>query len=335
MNFRARQIISNNSGFTLVELAIVLTVLVVLVGMSLGPGVRLIRWQRQMETQGILTNLSSALGNIYQSNAWLIDSSNNATFNFSLNGTAYVLSAGPANTSANLSALQAVATYASLAFTTSGNDSMNNPMQVYVSNQLADLTTGVQYHVIAIVSPGWDGQIDADTSFNVNTGALNLGGDDMGFVLSGWQYELANMQNTITKLGAVRDSYQNYFTALYQQDSEKNIYVDRFADADSSGAPSGYWDGSAASTVINSQYCLNQGNTNTISNTGVKAALGLTSGAATSAWGQEFLVDNDSSSTRNPDSMGAGSITVPFTAAITAALPWGGAPLQVTVTGLY
>ncbi|MBF0507110.1 MAG: hypothetical protein HQL09_09765 [Nitrospirae bacterium] len=315
----------SEAGFTLAELVIVLGVIITIFVMSMGGLSYLWRWQKEAETKKNLADIQAALQTVYQSNAWSVDSQNLNTFVFSLNGIQYTLSNGFATDAGNTTALQAIASNSSLASSTIAADSMHNPLTVFVSNLLQDSNSGVSYHAVALVSSGWNGTWES--TFDQTTGVLLLNGDDLGVIVSGWQYEVNNLQNTLQKMYIVRDSYQNYFTQLYFNDAQKDIYVDRFANQNSSCAQNQAWD--SASGISNSACTGAQ----TTTATGLKSALGLSTDAVTTAWGRELLVDNSSAASRNPDTTGQ---AIPYTAVINAELPWSpGAFLTVTVTGLY
>jgi type II secretory pathway pseudopilin PulG len=315
-------------GFTLVELMIVLTVVIALVAMSLGPASRLIRWQKEMQTQQILDSLSSAIGSIYTTNAWEIDTSAATEFKFRFNGKEYTLTPGSGSDAANFDALQAIAAMANIASSAIDKDAMHQELHIFVSSQLNDSNANVSYHTIAIVSPGWDSVLES--TFATDTGILTLSGDDKGVLISGWQYEVNNVQATMAKMGVVRDSYQNYFTSLYMLDTEKNIYVDRFANTDATCASSPNWDSTSG---VGNSGCKGLPSTYA-TDIGLKSALGLSEDAVTTAWGREMLIDNAAANVaRNPDVNG---LSVPYTATINAEEPWGtGNLLTVTATGLY
>lgn len=313
------------SGFTLAELVIVLGIIITITVMSMGGWTYLVRWQRETEAKKSLAELQAALQTVYQSSAWSVDSQNSNTFVFFINGTQYTLTNGLATDAGNTTALQAIASNSSLASSAIAADSMRNPLTVFVSNLLQDSTSGVSYHAVALVSSGWNGTLES--TFDQTTGVLSLVGDDIGVIVNGWQYEVSNVQNTLQKMYILRDSYQNYFTQLYLTDAQKNIYIDHFASQNSSCAQDQSWD--SASGVSNSACAGGQ----TMTATGLKAALGLSTDAVTTAWGREMLLDNSSAASRNPDTTG---MTIPFTAILNAELPWSpGAFLTVTATGLY
>ncbi len=183
----------SNHGFTLAELVIVMGILIVIFALLMGPTSKLVKFLRDLETQRKLDALQSGVETIYKANAWSIDSSNGNALNFSVNGVAYSLSTGTSDAGGNLTAMQALAPVAGLASNDITLDSMHQTFWVGVSNYLNDPTTGIYYHTIAVISPGWDGTLNS--SFDPATGFLSLKGDDMGFVVSGFQYQYANLED--------------------------------------------------------------------------------------------------------------------------------------------
>lgn len=314
---------NNNKGFTLVELAVVLSMLAVIVAISFDPGVKLIRWMKETATRELLFKLQNAITAVYKSNAWPVDNSNTNTFVFSINGSNYTIANGSSLDAGNLSALEAIAsTVSGISISDATRDPMRNAMQIFVSNRLVDAASGINYHVVAIVSPGWDGVLDS--SFDATTGSLSLLKDDLGIVVSGFKIQQDNITETNRKIANIRDAYQNYFTSLYLNDASKSIYVNRFARRNNSCIANQFWD---SNSIIDNSNCVS----NTASSIGLKGAIGASQDAITTAWNREMLVDNSSAATRNPDNTSA---TPPYTSRVLAELPWGGY-LDATVVGQY
>ncbi len=314
---------NNNKGFTMVELAIVLAVLAVLVAISFGPGVKLMRWMQETENKEMLFKLQNAITAVYKANAWSVDNSNTNTFIFSINNIAHTLTNGSSIVINNQNALRAIAASVSgFPISDADRDRMRNEMQVFVSNRLVDAASGINFRVIAIVSIGWDGALNS--SFDIATGGLSLQGDDMGIVVSGFKIQQDNIAETNKKLSHIRDAYQNYFTSLFMRDPGRSIHINRFARRDNNCRASRFWD---ANSLIDNSNCVS----NTASGIGLMSAIGASRDAITTAWGREMLVDNSSASTRNPDNTGN---TPPYTARVLAELPWGGF-LDATVVGQY
>lgn len=323
MTPRTSNNISNNKGFTMVELAIVLAVLAVLVAISFEPGVRLMRWMEETETKKILLKLQNAVTDVYENNAWSVDSSPAAAFTFNFGGNTHVLVNGSSTDPGNLNALRAIASsVANIPVGDIERDSMRNPMQVFISNRLVDTALGIQYRVVAIVSPGWDG--DFSSSFDIATGALTLQRDDLGMIVSGFSIQQDNIIETNKKLAIIRDAYQNHFTSLFLSDPNRSIHINRFARRSNNCGANQFWD---TRSLVDNSNCVS----NTASGIGLKAAVRASRDAITTAWGREMLIDNSSAATRNPDNTGS---TPPYTARVLAELPWGGF-LDATVVGKY
>lgn len=325
MSFKRKKdgVLASEEGFTLVEIMLVVTILIVLFALMANPTTNLLKFLRELETKRKLDALQRGIETVYKAHAWEVDSSGEAQFAFTISGTGYVVSSGSASDTDNLAALGAIASLSNLATTEIERDSMRQALRVWVSNRLQDASTGVSYHVIAFVSSGWNGELDS--SFDAATGVLSVRGDDVGFLVSGLQQEIAFLEETRKMLASVRDAYQNYFTSLYLADSNRSVYIDRFANTGSDCGASSSWD---ASSGMSNSSCTASG---TATDTGLKTALGLSSENVTTPWGRELLVDNSSASTRNPETVGN---ETPYTALLSAELPWGGS-VVVTVMGIY
>jgi len=312
----------NQKGFTLTELIVVIGIILAISVMMFGAAKYWIRWMKEVETKKKLNELQKAVNYVYNNYAYTVDSSSQAQFCFTVQGQNYCLVTGDANSSQNYQSLQALSSVAGIAMDKPDRDAMGSTLQIFITPRL---TQGqVYYHVIAFVSPGWNTQIESN--FDTNSGVLQLRGDDMGFVVSGQQIETDKWNNTNEILSRVRDIYQNYFNTLYSTSSDKNIYVNRFANRNSSCQISSYWDQN--SLVANSN-CV--GGNNTLTGVGAVSAWGLTADLIYDAWNNEIRVDNSSSQTRNPDTTG---LKTPYTARVYTTTPWG-TQISATAVGVY
>lgn len=314
---------NNQKGFTLVELIVVIGVILAIITMSFGATRELVRWTKEIETKKRFEELRRAIQTVYKQNTWEVDSRNTNTFVFTVNGVQYTLSNGMASDPGNLAALQAIASIHGLIHANVDRDSMNQVLLVHVSNRLHDASSGASYRVVAISTPGWD--FTNDSLFNQDNGILSISKDDIGFAVSGLQYQIDNIRDTMVNMRIIRDLYQNHFTALFRQSVDKNIFVNRLANRDIHCNVSPHWD---QTSQIRNTNCV--GNP-TMTNVGMAAAFGLTTDSIMSAWGRELRIDNHSASTRNPSTTG---LSIPYTALVLAELPWGG-NLTVTVNGIY
>lgn len=316
------KILKNSKGFTLTELIIVLGIVLALTAMFFGVAKYWVRWSKEMEVRKKMEEIKRAITYVYNNYAYNIDSNPNAVFSFTIQGTTYTLSTGPANSTQNLQALQAISTVSGVTFDKPERDAMGSIIQVMVSPRLSQ--GQVQYHVIAFVSPGWN--LSLESSLDTTTGVLNLKGDDIGFAVSGQSIQTEKLDTTIKTLLNIRDIYQSYFTSLYASSTDKNIYVNRFANRNSSCQVSQYWD---TNSGISNSNCV--GGNNTLTGIGAVATWGLSSNVIYDAWGNEIRIDNHSNQTKNPDTIG---FNIPYTARIYTTTPWG-TQLSATAVGIY
>lgn len=321
------------SGFALVELVIALGVLTAIFALTMGSTTKLFRWVKEAENTRKLSDMKSAVSRAYQAQSWAIDADDTATLNLTYNGVAYKLTSGSASTAENKAALQQVASYANINARDAESDVLHNAYLVCVSTRQHDTASNAHFHRVAFVSSGYDatlGKADYCETFE-DFGTLNLAGDDIGFVVSGLQYQINVMNDIRAKLHAIKEAYQNYFASLYLADASRNIYIDRFARTSATCAPSSLWDSSAGSVVLNSLCVTHTGGFANLTDTNLKGALGLSDDAVTLLNGKQVLVNNGGAGTRNPSTTGA---ILPYTAILRAELPWG-TFLDVSVVGNY
>lgn len=320
--FSLLQYLSNNRGFTLTELIIVIGIILAISVMVFGVAKYWVRWTKEIETRKKMDELKKAVIYVYENQAYTVDSAPDARFCFMVQSTQYCLTTGKADTTQNKSALQALSSISGVAFDKPERDGMGSTIEIFVSPRL--LQGQVQYHVIAFVSPGWNTSLES--IFDSSTGVLSLQGDDIGFAISGQQIETDKVNKTLQTLLNLRDIYQSYFTSLYEQSSDKNLYVDRFANRNSSCQNSPYWDSNCQ--IANSN-CV--GNNNTLTGIGAVSAWGLSNNLIYDAWGNEIRIDNHSNQTKNPDTTG---FNIPYTARIYTTTPWG-TQIDATAVGIY
>lgn len=86
----------------------------------------------------------------------------------------------------------------------------------------------IPYHDVAIVAPGRTGRFHELTSFDFATGALVLGGDDKGLVLSGRSIQERKAKMALEQLERARDIYEDYFTVRFLSDPTRNVLTNFF-----------------------------------------------------------------------------------------------------------
>lgn len=86
----------------------------------------------------------------------------------------------------------------------------------------------IPYHEVAVVSPGRDGVFHEATTYNFETGALALGGDDQGRVFSGRKIQEQKARQSMAQLERVRAVYEDYFTIRFMTDPARNVATNFF-----------------------------------------------------------------------------------------------------------
>jgi len=102
---------------------------------------------------------------------------------------------------------------------------------IYISKPMAPVNvegTALYYRVVALVSSGQDGRLDTGTSFNATTGALTLGGDDVGILVSGFPIEYALYKESKARLDRLADMYSSFFTSRFQGNYARDYSIDYF-----------------------------------------------------------------------------------------------------------
>lgn len=319
-NWRFKQA-GDQAGFTLVEIAIALGIIAALMAI-MGPQISFTtRHMQKTETENRLAAVKDALETAYRENAKTVD--DNSGNVLALGSSTLV------NGWATAAMFQQVASYAGKSAAELALDGFRQPFRVFVSNQLSKPWNGVnvRYHVVAIVSMGADADsaarrtLSPGTTFNPNTGALILGGDDKGIVVDGYAIQVDLAKKSYDKLQKIADLYANYFQTQYLASIDRDIAVDYFAK-----------DGANARWDQTSGIFATSGGTVLAAN--LAGTLGLALADYTDAYGQVIQVDNASAQVRNPNNPDGNMNLPPYTAAVYTTLP-GGDVLRVSVSGAY
>lgn len=222
--------------------------------------------------------------------------------------------------------LQPFATYSSVNATQLAHDGFNQPVRVFVSNELNQTVSGVtlRYRVIALVAASRNAAIDS--TFNAVTGTLAVAGDDVAEVINGYGIVREVFDDTAKRVERVASAYQSYFQIRYLANPARSIAIDYFANSDPSGSASPSWDESG--TVQSSGGAPADATT-----VGLLAALGLAPADVTTAAGP-IQIDNSSTDVNHPNHPTPARTLPPYTARVIAPLP-GGEQLVRTVSGTY
>ncbi|MEM0174169.1 MAG: prepilin-type N-terminal cleavage/methylation domain-containing protein [Sulfolobaceae archaeon] len=328
----------SQKGFTIVELLIVLAVLTILIALSIGGITKLQNLYRRTETQNYLNAMASGLQACYSERAWVIDNASylgqaslnvdtgaNGTIDTINNDTPTIAGGQP-----NQAWLDIGKTFFTLPYENMIRDAWGNPYYIFVSQPLGN-QDGIMYRVIAIVSLGSSHKLQS--TFNTATGALTLGGTNIGVTISGASIETQKYQDTINLLNQYVKYLDQTFATLFQSDPTKNIAVDHFVSTDQTGTVTPYTDpnsGIKNSCYISPSNCLatvSQANIalSTSENDQMNAWY-YPSASPTSLTQMSIYIDNWSSSVRQPNNS-----MPPYTAHIISYTPWG---YQIIITAV-
>jgi type II secretory pathway pseudopilin PulG len=311
------------AGFTLIEIVLAIFLLLLatsLVAATFGPW---LVFTQGLQTERKLGEIQRALDAAYRDAAWEVDAEPEARL---------VLAHGAIESAvvADSNTFAPIEGYAALSAAQMAGDGFNMPHRVFVSKQIRRAVAGtiLSYHVIAIVSMGKNGVLDAGTRFDAEQGLLRLGGDDKGVVIDGYPIARGNYEQTLLKLNKLAGIYQVYFQTRYLADTQRDAAVDYFAGACSGSSAESLWDGGegAARNTCGTEMPLDPEESQRV--------FGMAPGDITDAFGQRLRLDNASVHTRNPENPTAGMSSPPYSAILSATLP-GGVALQVSVVGSY
>ncbi|WP_262421473.1 type II secretion system protein [Paraburkholderia sp. UCT31] len=237
---------STQRGFTLLEIVVsmaLMALISVVLASTLGPWMKL---KQKIDTDHKLSDLQSSLTLLYSANAMTAEDSSGAAVSLAAGGQIVSSSIGGDRRCQNSAATwQAMAPYLAEGPTTARLDGGSNEFCIFVSPQLQTQQSGVTlyYHNIAIVSTGVRGMLDPGTGMDPSTGALSLGGDNAGVMVSGLSIQVAKLASTQNKLDTLATLYGTYFTTQYLANSARDISIDYFAAAN----PTGLWDSASGS----------------------------------------------------------------------------------------
>lgn len=329
------------AGFSLVEILITLalvTVLSVIALNVLGPW---LNFKQSLDTDRKLQDMRQSLQTAYAANAMRAEETSGANFlGLVHDGAAPGGACGGPSGDLNLAALSSapLSTYLVEAGRAAARDGTSNALCFFVSPQLARDIEGVRiyYHMMAIVSAGKNGVIDAGTSFNASTGQLSFadGSDDRGVVVNGFAVQYAKYRDTLERVNRLASLYESYFTTRFLNTSDRDVSRDYFysngpgGDAGGSISATGGWTSTQAlfGTVL-----------------GVSASDASSAYEATSIANNSIEVGNNQESVnvagntttvRSPATLGTGS-TPPYTALLRARMPGANNYLVRAVVGNY
>jgi len=309
-------------GFTLVEITIATLILAILSFSFAGGYSYLARTNGELATRDRMERLRVAVASAYRNNARVIEASPAREMFFAPGST--IANGTDASNAATLSALNRIVGYGSLSPVEAQVDELQGRFRYLVSNRLSTPMPGgytVFYRKIAIVSPGWNGRVEAGTTMDGATGAVTIAGDDFAVVIDGFQIQRELAEQTVQRVDRVARSYERYFTNRYLANVARDVSIDYFA---ATGATPARWDagglaGNSGGVFANAS-ALN-----------MTQALGLAASDLQDAYGTAIQIDNSSAQARNPNNPITAMSIPPYSALVRATLTAGQTYVQSAV----
>jgi prepilin-type N-terminal cleavage/methylation domain-containing protein len=292
---------------------------------ALGPALAFFGKQ---DTTAKLADLRLALESAYKEDSRLVDGQADAVFTVASGAINPIAPNATGRCASSATTFSAIARYLPSSAGVSAVDGFGQGVCVYITTRQSWTVNGLTYpyHTIAVVSPGYDGAVDATTTLSA-AGVLTLGGDDKGIVVDGRKLVGDLVSTTMGQIERASTALSSYFITRYQSNASRDMGVDYFARTNRSGAVTSEFDsaGSMPSTG---------GAAVAITNNAAHTVLGLSVADVTDPWGGTLLLDNSSDAVRNPQNATASMRSPGYTARISTTLP-NGAVLERTVIGAY
>ncbi len=315
-------------GFSLLEMMVAIALAAVFMSTISDALTPALAFFGKQDTTAKLADLRLALESAYKDDARLVDTPAGAVFTVTGGTISPVTPNANGRCATPAATFNPIARYLPSSAAVSAFDGWGQGMCVYITTRQNWTVAGITYpyHTIAVVSPGYDGAIDATTALSA-AGVLTLGGDDKGIVVDGRKLvgNLVDVANE--QISRASTALANYFTTRYQSNTSRDMGVDYFASRNRAGVISAEFDSTGTMPTTG-------GAAVAITNNNAHAVLGLTVADVTDPWGSVLLLDNSSDAVRNPQNANASLRSPGYTARISTTLP-SGAVLERTVVGAY
>jgi len=319
---------TKQGGFTMAEMMFavaIASILIMAIHQATAPSMA---YMGKRETQNRLDDLRAALNQAYIDHAQTIDAQAGAVFTTAQGTINPVIPNDEGRCDPATTTFDPIARYLPTSAAASTRDGHGQGLCVFISERLliTRMLINYEYHVIAIVSPGFDGAIDPSTVLSED-GVLTLGGDDRGVVVDGSLIVGDQIAQAQRQIDQAARALEDYFYTRYQSNASRDIAVYYFANRNRANEVSGAFD-------TNGIVANTRGVARPITDFGNHAQLGLGVSDVTDPWGNVLQFDNSSNAVRNPEAATAGMRSAPFTARVSTQLP-NGALLERTVVGTY
>jgi prepilin-type N-terminal cleavage/methylation domain-containing protein len=343
---------SASSGFTLIEVVIAISLIVLLTTVLLSSFGPWLRYKQRLDTETRLHDISQSITALYKANASSIDDTDSpGTISSSVFGhnvgalklvDGRVLSSNcpastvgfdPADTLANQieGNLASVQPYAAMPVASIARDGFNNGICLVVSpRQLSDMNGArVQYHSVAVIALGEGSKLDNLTSFGADaTGhwvlTLDPNGSNRGVVVDGYQIQAENIKITRDRLVRFAKAYETYFNIHYLSNPSRDITLDYFYKDDGTNQGNSTLT-DLGNVVLPSYVSVNAWTAGSFADVlspswNLAANLGISMTESRDAWGQPILFDNRSGFVRAGERNGV-ALQPPFSAVFLSLIP--------------
>ncbi|MHB0990137.1 MAG: type II secretion system protein [Burkholderiales bacterium] len=311
-NYRFYNILCANSGFSLIEILVAISLMAIMT-VAVAPQLKyLINFQAAADTQNRLSELQSGFSTAYLANMTQIEADPNAEINF---GAAGIMSPAIAAPGARCSAVAANfipwSQYTGHAAGSLVEDGYGAPLCILINPQSTVLLNGINlyYHTVAFISTGPNNVLDNGTALDT-LGNLTLAGDDAGVLFDGRAFSVAKYNLTADKMKVVAQALEEYYVARYQSDPSRSSSIDYWSNGTNSPDPV-RWDSSNPGNLINYTTSASPMYT-TGTAPDLSAALSLSKDDVTDGYGNIINFENASQNVRSPDnSYNPSNLTVP------------------------
>ena len=241
---------SLQAGFTLIEILIALAIGTALTLSMFAAITPWINYKHKIDTEHRMAELKDAVTTAYRNYAMQVDTQVSTAAVFAvgpdasspITSTAPLINGTQTACGPNVQAAVSLLPYLSNMSLNGIQDGYAQNICIYISMPLAPVNvegTSIYYRVIALVSSGQDGRLDTGTGFNPSTGALTLGGDDTGILVSGFPIEYALYKESKARLDRLADMYSSFFTSRFQGNSARDYSLDYFVGCATGGSQTG------------------------------------------------------------------------------------------------
>ncbi len=310
------------AGFTLLELTVSLAVLMLLSGLAAASFTPWLDFQQKLDTDARLDTLQAAFADLLARSALQVMADPGRAV---LPVGPQTLADGQVLTDPGLRTNLAQALHQPLNLLEDGYH-QSWVLRVSLGQTREEQGTPVRYRVLALLSPGANGHLEAGTRFDPALGTLVLAGDDRGVLIDGLPAARTAFLQVQDRVDRLAQALQSWFQLRWQGDADRDVSIDYFAGPCAGDALAPAWDSSADALPNGCGGVLDAGL--------LAPLLALQATDVADGLGGHLQVDNASAAVRNPDNPDAALRVPPYSVLVSAALP-GGGQLRRSVLGTF